>query len=179
VQQQRLLIYHQALGQLGLATATVSGINLDIVCREAGVGRNTVYSLFENASGLISTCLNEAALACAQQLQDAAESNTPVEDVRALARNWLGLCEVLPREVAALLRCKRDALRDVARERLREVLRGGVAAGTFAPDFEPVRSILLSEAFVGALSLAEQSESGQARDSLAGPLADLVLRASR
>lgn len=179
VQQQRALIYNQTLALLALPSANVASLNLEIVCREAGVGRNTVYGLFESTSGLVARCLVEAAEACGRHLEQARELNTPVEDVRALTRNWLALPTVMPLEAPALLNCARPALVRLAADQLRDVLSRGVAAGTFAPDFEPLRLGLLSEAFVGALALRERTESAEGETAIALSLAELVVRACR
>src|SRR5690349_21670120 len=81
--QHRVLIYSAVLEQLALGGAPSTVVNLDVVCRQAGLGRNTVYGLFESVAGLASGCLDEAVSVLETQLEDPSFSNTPLEGVSA------------------------------------------------------------------------------------------------
>jgi AcrR family transcriptional regulator len=176
----RTLIYDATLGLLCEPEAVPASANIDAVCALAGVGRNTVYGLFDNAGALTETCLDEALGTLASSLTTAAPLGTPIEDVRTFSTSWLRLARPNGREVRALLRFRRHAVVTLVSERLQALLLRGVAAGTFAPDPQGLRLILLSEAFVGALDHCERNGAdGGGQGELSAALAELVLRFSR
>lgn len=142
-----MLIRNTALSML--ASTPTALVNVDELCRSTHLGRNTVYGLFESAAKLSANVLDEAEAEFFQSLPPRG-LQTPIEGLRAFARDWLQAAARDRIASSALLSWRRDQLRRRLQERLRAELDRGVAAGAFAPDAQATRLPYLAELFLAA-----------------------------
>jgi AcrR family transcriptional regulator len=148
------------------------------VVARAGIGRNTFYAHFSDLSAALAAAEDEATSAAEVALARALQSaRTPIERLRALAREWL---ETQAQTAPVAPRGHPWLSRDVGRlERaLRDVLAEARLAGVIAraPDTRRIR--YLGGAFVAA-ALDGAGRSSAERDEMAEMLADFALRVFR
>jgi AcrR family transcriptional regulator len=142
-----MLIRNTALEMLG--TAPTPLVNVEELCRSTHLGRNTVYGLFESAAKLTASVLDEAEAELFRNLPSRG-LQTPIEGLRAFARDWLQAAARDRVASSALWSWRRAQLRAQLQERLRAELDRGVAAGAFAPDAQEARLPYLAEVFLAA-----------------------------
>jgi AcrR family transcriptional regulator len=176
--RHRELIRDATLALLAAAQVGPPVVNIDELCAAVGIGRNTVYGLFESTTALARTCLEEALVSFTARVDGAQDAvNTPLEDVRAFALRWVLAGDAAPGETCVLVRYRRAELLALAESRLATLLSLGAQAGTFARDFGAVRLPLLGEACIGALDRARLV--GVEPLTVGGTLAELIIRVAR
>ncbi|HEX2730362.1 MAG TPA: hypothetical protein VHM70_02105 [Polyangiaceae bacterium] len=176
-QIQREMVASCVLGILARTPDAVPQINIDDLCSETGLGRNTVYGLFGSASRIVPETL-EGALAqfLAAALGDEAEA-TPLGALERAAARWVGAALQNVAVAQLLLRWQRPALAAAVAESLRRLLARGIAAGAFAPDTLPQRLPYVADVYLVALS--EANAPGASQRVLARTLFDASLRLAR
>lgn len=174
--QHRAAIRSSALSLL--ASAPTPLVNVDELCRNTHLGRNTVYGLFETSSQLATVVLDEALAEFFQALQRR-EVSTPIDDLRSFAGDWLKAAQHHRTALGALLSWRRPQLREQLCARLRLELTRGVAAGAFAPDALGARLPYLAELFLAAADPELQRALGSSPAKLDETLVELALRLVR
>jgi AcrR family transcriptional regulator len=153
-----------------------NAFTVDEIVEAAGVGRNTFYAFFDDASAATAALLSEVREALADALDASARSaRTPIERIRGVATAWVRTAAEKPAlAVLAHAEAEDGGVNSALREHLAQALAVARAAGTAGRIADPLRLEMIIGAFDAAALYvaASPDQEAQARDALA----DLVMR---
>jgi AcrR family transcriptional regulator len=170
IQRQNLLhTAHELILRSGLPRLTV-----EQVVREAGMGRNTFYSHFENSDELLAAVLKDAAsrFEGGWKLTPNELPPTPTEAMHEVARRWFAVAVEEGAAVRLMLTVDRTPLAACFERALRPALQQGERSGLMGRAADPVA---IACACAVGVELTQQAVSLGASRDWPGTMLSLLL----